>query len=242
MAGEAPGAAYGWRGIDPLTARRKFEARRRARRMRRRFMLCVFLAGIIAAGAWFALVWMPDYRAQIAERLRQAQWALEEAQHPFAYRSLVEGYAETHELDPALVAAVILNESSYNPRAESYLGARGLMQLMPETAEWVAHKLRESYDAETLFDPETNIRFGCWFLGYLSDRFDGDPVKMAAGYHAGAGQVDTWLSNPEYSADGALNVIPFKDTNRYVNKVMSAYEVYQRHYYTNENESAGAGA
>ncbi|GHU68661.1 hypothetical protein FACS1894184_11210 [Clostridia bacterium] len=186
---------------------------------------------MLGVGAWLGLVWLPEYRAQIAEKIRQAEWAIEEARHPFAYRDLVETTAASEGLDPALVAAVILNESSFDPKAESRLGARGLMQLMPGTAEWVAGKLKEPYDLDALYDPATNVRFGCWFLGYLTRKFGGDPVKITAGYHAGGGQVEAWLNNPDYTKDGELTVIPFGDTDRYVRKVMNAYEVYQRHYY-----------
>jgi soluble lytic murein transglycosylase len=203
----------------------------------------VALAALAVAGAWFALVWLPEYREELAEKIRRTEWAIEEARHPYAYRDLVESRAEAEGLDPALVAAVILNESSFDPRAESRLGARGLMQLMPDTAEWVAGKLKEPYDLDALYDPDTNIRFGCWFMGYLTRKFGGDPVKVAAGYHAGGGQVEAWLKNPEYAQGGELTVIPFGDTDRYVRKVMNAYEVYQKHYYPEpEAVPADAGA
>ncbi|HML45118.1 MAG TPA: lytic transglycosylase domain-containing protein [Clostridia bacterium] len=175
-----------------------------------------------------------------AERLRLEELAREKARHPFRYRSLVEDYAREQGLDPALVAAMILNESSFNPDAESRLGARGLMQLMPPTAEWVAGKLKEPYDFDRMYDPETNIRFGCWYLGYLSRKFDGDLVKMVAGYHAGGGAVDEWLANSAYSQDGDLTDIPYEGTDRYVQKVMNAYEIYIKHYYTSEEEAAPA--
>ncbi|MDR2657213.1 MAG: lytic transglycosylase domain-containing protein [Oscillospiraceae bacterium] len=214
---------------------------RRKRRRASRTVLCITLALILTVGAGFALIWLPNHRAEVAERLRQAEWALEEARHPFVYRDMVEAGAESQGLDPALVAAVILNESSFDPKAESRLGARGLMQLMPGTAEWVAGKLKEPFSLDALYDPETNIRFGCWFMGYLTRKFDGDPVKVAAGYHAGGGQVEAWLNNPDYTQDGELTVIPFGDTDRYVRKVMNAYEVYQRHYYP-EPETPDADA
>ena len=93
-------------------------------------------------------------------------------------------------LAPAYVAAIIRNESSFQPRAESAVGARGLMQLMPDTAEWIAHKLGvEGYAFERMYDPASNIRFGCWYLNYLSKMFLGNPVCVTAAYHAGQGQV-----------------------------------------------------
>lgn len=86
------------------------------------------------------------------------------------------------------------------------------MQLMPDTAEWVAHKYKEDgagYSFDKLYDPETNIRYGTWYLGYLSRRFDGDATKIVCAYHAGQGNVDSWLKNPQYSADGVtLDVTP----------------------------------
>jgi soluble lytic murein transglycosylase len=213
------------------------------RRRGLRTALCAILALAVGAGAWLGLIWLPEYRAELAEKIRRAEWAMEEARHPFAYRGLVESAASSQGLDPALVAAVILNESSFDPRAESRLGARGLMQLMPDTAEWVAGKLKEPFDLDALYDPATNIRFGCWFMGYLTRKFGGDPVKVAAGYHAGGGQVEAWLNNPEYTQGGELTVIPFGDTDRYVRKVMNAYEVYQKHYYPEpEVVPADAGA
>lgn len=172
-----------------------------------------------------------------AERLRLEELAREKARHPFRYRSLIEDYAREQALDPALVAAMILNESSFDPKAESRLGARGLMQLMPDTAEWISGKLNEAFDFDRMFDPETNIRFGCWFLGYLSRKFDGDPVKMVAGYHAGGGAVEEWLADPAYSQDGELTEIPYEGTDRYVQKVMNAYGIYIKHYYTSEEET-----
>ena len=79
------------------------------------------------------------------------------------------------------------------------------MQLMPDTAEWIAHKYNEDgagYSFDSLYDPETNIRYGTWYLGYLSRRFDGDATKIVCAYHAGQGNVDSWLKKPQYSADG----------------------------------------
>ncbi|MEE0299374.1 MAG: lytic transglycosylase domain-containing protein, partial [Christensenellales bacterium] len=100
------------------------------------------------------------YLAHQEERRRLEAEAAERAQHPLYYADTITAYADAQELDPALVAAVILCESSYDPKAESRLGARGLMQLMPDTAEWVAHKLGEDgadYSFDNLYDPQTNI-------------------------------------------------------------------------------------
>ena len=169
------------------------------------------------------------------ERRRLEAEAAERAQHPLEYAGFITQYALAQDLDPALVCAVILCESSYNPQAESRLGARGLMQLMEDTAAWVAHKLDEdgeSYSFDLLYDPETNIRFGCWYLGYLSRRFDGDATKIVCAYHAGQGNVDAWLKNPDYSSDGVtLDVIPTQDTAAYASRVLRARDVYRKYYF-----------
>ena len=169
------------------------------------------------------------------ERRRLEAEAAERAQHPLEYAGLITEYALMQGLDPALVSAVILSESSFNPRAESRLGARGLMQLMEDTAGWVAHKLDEddeNYSFDLLYDPETSIRFGTWYLGYLSRRFDGDATKIVCAYHAGQGNVDAWLKNPDYSSDGVtLDVIPTQDTAAYASRVLRARDVYRKYYF-----------
>ena len=175
------------------------------------------------------------YLAHQEERRRLEAEAAERAQHPLYYADTITAYADAQELDPALVAAVILCESSYDPKAESRLGARGLMQIMPDTAEWVAHKLGEDgadYSFDNLYDPQTNIRFGTWYLGYLSRRFNGDATKIVCAYHAGQGNVDSWLKNPQYSSDGVtLDVIPTQDTATYASRVLRARDIYRKYYF-----------
>ena len=181
------------------------------------------------------------YLREQEERRRLEAEAAERAQHPLEFASLIVQYALAQDLDPALVSAVILCESSFNPQAESRLGARGLMQLMEDTAGWVAHKLDEddaSYSFDRLYDPETNIRFGTWYLGYLSRRFDGDATKIVCAYHAGQGNVDAWLKNPAYSSDGVtLDVIPTQDTAAYASRVLRARDVYRKYYFPSADEA-----
>ena len=190
-------------------------------------LLTAFLTGAVAVTR--------SYLAAQEERRRLEAEAAERAQHPLQYAGYITQYALAQDLDPALVAAVILCESSYNPEAESRLGARGLMQLMEDTAAWVAHKLGEDgegYSFDLLYDPETNIRFGTWYLGYLSRRFGGDATKIVCAYHAGQGNVDAWLKNPEYSSDGVtLDVIPTQDTATYAARVLRARDVYRKYYF-----------
>lgn len=172
---------------------------------------------------------------------RQAAYDKVVANHPLMYKEFIETYAAQNNLEPAFVAAIIMNESSYRWDAESSVGARGLMQLMPETAQWVAGKLDEAerYSFERMYDPETNIRYGCWYLGFLAQRFRGDPVSVACGYHAGQGEVQGWRSDPGLvSETGALLLESLKDgpTKNYARKVTTDYGVYQRLYFQENPE------
>ncbi|MDR0896532.1 MAG: lytic transglycosylase domain-containing protein [Oscillospiraceae bacterium] len=200
------------------------------------FVAAVLLVGLfVGAGALGINAWRAA-EARRAEELRAKQWADEEARYRFGYRDLVEDYAAEQGIDPALVAAVIYNESRFDPEAESRLGARGLMQIMPETAPWIAQKLGEDegFTFERMYDAETNIRFGTWYLGYLSKMFGGDMIKIAAGYHAGQGAVSGWLDNPAYSSDGwTLDAFPedYASTEQYVKRVVEAHAIYVKHYY-----------
>lgn len=155
--------------------------------------------------------------------------------YPLEYRDFIETYAEKYNLRPSFVAAVIRNESSFQPDAESRVGARGLMQLMPDTAEWIAGKLKiDSYSFARMYDPESNIQFGCWYLNYLSSLFQGDPVCVISAYHAGQGQVASWLSIREYSPDGVsldLSSMPDGPTKTYVGRVTRDDAIYQEKFY-----------
>ena len=136
-------------------------------------------------------------------------------------------------IHPAYVAAIILRESSYDPKATSSVGARGLMQVMESTFEFVRKKLGEDNTTfADMYDPTTNIRYGCWYLGYLSRMFNGDPIKIACAYHAGPNNVKLWIMN--YTADGqtlTLDEIPKDDSRYYAGKVVNAYDIYYQHYY-----------
>ena len=158
---------------------------------------------------------------------------------------MIERYADEYNLDPAFVSAIILNESSYDRLAVSNVGARGLMQLMSDTAEWIAGKLKVTdYSFERMFDPETNIRFGCWYLNFLSERFYGDVVCVACAYHAGQGEIASWLDDPAMSEDGVtltLDRLKSGPTRTYAERVTKAYGIYKALYYT-EKEIAEPAA
>ena len=143
------------------------------------------------------------------------------------YPDLVMEMSAEYNVDPYLVAAVIHCESSNNKEAVSPVGAMGLMQIMPDTGGWIAEKLEmEGFDQQQLFEPEINIRFGCWYLDYLSKKFNGNRTSVLAAYNGGPGNVEKWLADDRYSADGQLTDIPFPETERYIEKVQRAYEKY----------------
>lgn len=155
-------------------------------------------------------------------------------QYPLLYRDEIEKWAGEYGIDPALVASVIRNESSFRPEAESSIGARGLMQLMPKTSKWIAEKLQiDDYSFESLYDPEINIHFGCWYIHYLSNNFGGDMVCIVSGLHAGPGQVITWLQDPSISTDGKslkAEALPEGPTKIYAQRVIRDFEVYKELY------------
>lgn len=147
------------------------------------------------------------------------------------YEDLIRKYAGENEIPPAYVAAVIMAESSYRPDAVSNVNAQGLMQILPDTAGWIAGKFDEEYVEGSLFDPETNIRYGCWYLGFLMNRYDGNMRCSSSAYHAGQGTVDKWLADPMYSTDGkTLSNIPSDVTGTYVDRVLKYYEGYEKIY------------
>ena len=143
----------------------------------------------------------------------------------------IEYYAAQYNLQPAFVTAIIRTESSFRANAESSVGARGLMQMMPDTAEWIAGKLDDdSYTFDSMWDAETNIRYGCWYLGYLSRLFRGDAELVSAAYHAGQTTITQWLSDPKKSSDGlTLDLEKLTDgpTKQYIGRVTQAYGIYQ---------------
>lgn len=154
------------------------------------------------------------------------------ANYPIKYEELVEKYADENRVDKFLIYAIIKTESDFKSDAESNLGARGLMQIMKTTFEWVRYRFGDSEDLafDIMYEPEQNIRYGCYLISYLIDYFGSVELAVCA-YHAGIGNVDSWLQNPEYSKDGArLDVIPISDTEYYLKKVTDALNIYHNLY------------
>ena len=159
-----------------------------------------------------------------------ASRALERHTYALMYADQIKACADEYALSRYLVAAVIHCESGNDKNARSYRGALGLMQIMPSTGAWIAAELEvEDYSDDMLLEPAQNIRFGCWYLRYLSERYD-DPTKVLAAYNAGPGNVEKWLNNPEYASKGRLTRIPFPETKSYVEKVGYACQKYEELY------------
>lgn len=152
--------------------------------------------------------------------------------YPLGYRQEIVEYSSLYNLDPILVATVINVESNYNKNAKSHQDARGLMQVGPQTGEWGAAELGISdYTAESLYNPDINIRIGCWYLDKLNKEFHSREEIVLAAYNAGSGNVKKWLANPEYSEDASnLTNIPFKETSDYLQKIDKRYEIYSNVY------------
>lgn len=154
--------------------------------------------------------------------------------HPMKYTEFVEKYAAEFEVDEYLIYAVIKTESGYDPDAVSNVGARGLMQIMEPTFDWIKYRLGddESVTYDSMYDPETNIRYGSYLIGYLMRYYGVQDVAVCA-YHAGIGNVDSWLENEEYSTDGVnLLKIPTSDTAHYLDKINNAVKNYIKLYKT----------
>jgi soluble lytic murein transglycosylase len=142
--------------------------------------------------------------------------------YPLRYEQIVRGHARNYRLDPALLAAVIYQESKFKADAKSSSGAIGLMQLQPETAKGIAIRTGGSrFQTSDLYNPEINIRYGSWYLRHLLDKY-GDEKAALAAYNAGQRNVDTWR------AEG--KGIQFSETREYVDRVEHLKGVYRDAY------------
>lgn len=161
------------------------------------------------------------------------------------YRSLIEQYAAQYGINPAYVSAIIMEESHYNPLAVSNKGARGLMQFMPDTFDWVRKNCGyKGADFDVIFQPEPAINMGCFLLKYIIGELGtDDPILVACAYHAGWGNVSKWVKN--YSTDGrtlAISQIPMRDTRVYAERVIETYAIFLQNAYEPDGAAAGADA
>jgi soluble lytic murein transglycosylase len=146
----------------------------------------------------------------------------ERVRYPLRYEQIVVGHAENYGLEPQLVAAVIYQESKFDPNAESAQGAVGLMQLLPSTGQGIAERTGgDSWTPADLRIPELNVRYGCWYLRHLLQKYGSEELALAA-YNAGQANVDRW------QAEGGE--IGFPETRAYVERVQELKQTYARAY------------
>ncbi len=153
--------------------------------------------------------------------------------YPQAYWDSIVSSARKYDQDPYFIAAIIRQESHFQTDAVSPSGARGIMQVMPSTGEWVAQMLKlAGFERGELFEYETNINIGAWYVGRLMKQFKNDLLLAAAAYNAGPAAVASWLGKNGNSVerDEFVESIPFTETRWYVKRVLSNYAEYRRIY------------
>ena len=157
--------------------------------------------------------------------------------YPFPYKDTVYAEAIKNNVDPHLVAAIIKTESNFSSSAESNMGARGIMQIMPDTGIWAARKMNlHGFDPEDLYKTETNIKIGCWYLDNLNREFKGNKILVVAAYNGGRGNVRAWMEKGQWTGEHAtVDQIPFAETRKYVKKVLRNYEWYRYLYADDRN-------
>ena len=195
--------------------RRGASARRRAVRRRR-----LGLGAVLAVALGVVLAWPLFHNA------------VREISLPLRHEDIIRQQAEEKGLDPALLAAVIYAESRFRDGRTSPAGAKGLMQLTPETARYIARKSGgTAFVVDDLATPQVNISYGAWYLRYLLERYGGDRAMALAAYNAGLGNVDRWVAAAR-ARGGELTVeaIPFPETRAYVERVLDARRRYRDAY------------
>ncbi len=194
--------------------------RRRATVRRRRLAALVMLLG--AGAIAVAIAGIAGYGPLADEVL--------EIRLPLQHEDIIRQQAADKDVDAALIAAVIFEESKFRDQT-SHAGARGLMQITPGTADYIAQKSGGiAFEQGDLASPQINIAYGAWYLDYLTEKYDGHELAAIAAYNAGEGTVDQWVGTA-----GGLEVfdegdIAFPETREYVDGVMDHRAAYRKHY------------
>ena len=187
------------------------------RRRRFSFKRFFLLIAIICAGV-YAFVNFPDTQKKVL--------------YPFPYRAEIEKYSRNYNVDKFLAVSVMKVESNFHDDARSGSGAVGLMQLMPETAGWIAYCLNEETPSiSEMHDSEKNIKYGIWYLAELQDEFFGNDILALAAYNAGRGNVQHWIQENGWKKDFSdIDAIPYDETRNYVKRVLQCREKYSELY------------
>ena len=196
------------------TAKRQAAARRRRRR---RWLLGLVVAVVAVVVAVMALPF--------------AREAVNDLGLPLDYQGVIRQQAAEKRLDPALVAAVIYTETKFDPRTSS-AGAVGLMQILPQTAEYLAHRSgATTFRTSDLGTPEVNIAYGSYYLRYLLNEYHDSTVTALAAYNGGEANVDKWIAAAHARGSRfAIDDITFPETRAYVQRVLQARKDYRRKY------------
>jgi soluble lytic murein transglycosylase len=185
--------------------------------LRRRLMLGAGLALVIVA---------------VLSLVNPADHAVKEITLPLRHEDVIRQQAKAKKVDAALIAGVIYTESRFRDQT-SHAGAKGLMQLMPDTADYIARKSGGTrFERADLATPQINIAYGTWYLRYLLDKYKGNTILTLAAYNAGEGKVDEWQANAAARGEKfkVADHIPFKETRDYVHRVLSARADYRNKY------------
>ena len=146
------------------------------------------------------------------------------------YKEYVEKYSEEYEVDKYLVYSIIKAESNFKEDSISNKGAKGLMQLMPSTAEEIAKKIEIQVDENNILNPEININLGTKYISGLISKYENIGLALAA-YNAGSGNVNSWIEQGILNSNGSnLEDIPYLETNNYVRKILRDYKIYKEIY------------
>lgn len=146
------------------------------------------------------------------------------SKYPLKYEEQINKYSNEFGVDRSLVSAVIYEESRFNPYSNSGKGAVGLMQLIPQTAEYISYKLKDkNFSADKIADVDQNIRYGTYYLKYLNDKYH-DVDKVLAAYNAGEGNVDKWIAEGDYQ-------VKFEETANFVERVKKSESIYEKLYF-----------
>jgi soluble lytic murein transglycosylase len=184
------------------------------------------VVAVVAGGLFYLYREVPSWYAH-----RVPGWYARQL-YPLKYAPDIRAAAARNSLDPALVAAIIYQESGFRAHIASRRGAIGLMQVLPSTAQEIARRSGgATFVTDDLRTPRINILYGCYYLRYLLDHFGGSRVEAVAAYNAGAANVDRWAARAARSgAAFEVSDIPFSETRRYVNRVARLTEIYHRTY------------
>lgn len=176
-----------------------------------------------------SLAWREQPEDQEQYEILAEQDAYWQALYPIPFLTLIQDWSQQRQLNPLLVTALIRQESRFEPKISSSVGAKGLMQVMPETAAWISGNTNiKSYNLD---NPEDNIKLGTWYLDFTHQEYNNNSLFAVASYNAGPGNVAEWITRQNFKdADEFVSVIPFPETQDYVKSVFGGYWNYLRLY------------